>query len=120
MKSVIATHSTTVNRRPGYPSDSCAIFQFFNKSTRIHSRPQSSTVFFLIASRVALVMEKNLNFLIGRLKMNAQQDTTSSPSTHNFFLPVEFQMLTPVYLSTCGNMTTTPTISTFQRNQYVA
>ena len=53
--------------------------------------------FFKIASRVALVTEKNLNFLIGRLKMNAQQGTTFYPSTHNIFLPVEFQMLARVY-----------------------
>ena len=29
--------------------------------------------------------------------MNAQQDTTSDPSTHIVFLPVEFQIMTRVY-----------------------
>ena len=40
---------------------------------------------------------KNLNFLVGRLKMNAQQGKTFYPSMHNVFLPVEFQMLARVY-----------------------
>ena len=53
--------------------------------------------FFFNLSRVALVTEKNLNFWIGRLKMNAQQGATFYPSTHNVFLPVEFQMLARVY-----------------------
>ena len=54
-------------------------------------------VFFKIASCVALVTGKNLNFLIGRLKMNAQQGTKFFPSMHNVFLPVEFQTLACVY-----------------------
>ena len=41
--------------------------------------------------------KKSLNFLNGRLKMNAQQGTTLYPSTHNVFLPIEFQMLGHVY-----------------------
>ena len=39
----------------------------------------------------------NFKFLVGRLKMNAQQGTTFYPSTYNVFLPVEFQMLARVY-----------------------
>ena len=39
----------------------------------------------------------NLNFLIGGIRMNAQQGTTFYPSTYNLFLPVEFQMLARVY-----------------------
>ena len=59
--------------------------------------PRAPRFFFKIASRVALVTEKNLNFLIGRLEMNAQQGTTFYSSTHNVFLPVDFQMLAHVY-----------------------
>ena len=59
--------------------------------------PVESFIFFsLIASRVALVTEKN-GILIGYLKTNAQQGTKSYPSTHNVFPPVEFQMLARVY-----------------------
>ena len=62
----------------------------------IHSRPQSSTVFFNCVS-CSSGNGKSLNFLIGHLKMNAQQGTTFYPSAHNVFLPVEFQMLARVY-----------------------
>ena len=61
-----------------------------------HSRPQSSTVFLNCVS-CSSGNEISLNFLIGRLKMNAQLGTTFYPSTHNVSLPVEFQLLARVY-----------------------
>ena len=64
--------------------------------TAAHSRPQSSTVFLNCVS-CSSGNGKNLNFLIGRLKVNAQQGTTFYPSTHKVSLSVEFQMLARVY-----------------------